>query len=99
MPIILKIHSSTECDVIALCDKDLLGKRFEENDNILDVDKAFYEGKEASKEEICTALSECASATIVGNESVALALECNALSKNGVKEICGIKHAMVFRLL
>lgn len=99
MSVLLKIHSSPERNIIAICDKCILGKRFEENDNILDVDKAFYEGKEASKEEICTALSECASATIAGNEAVGIALECDAISEDGVKELCGIKHAMMFRLL
>lgn len=98
MQVLLKIHSSPECNIIALCDQDILGKRFEENDNILDVDKSFYNGKEASKEEICTALSECTSATIAGNEAVGIALECGVLSKDGVKELCGIKYALMFRL-
>ena len=98
MPVFLKVHSFPEGKVVALCDKDILGKRFEEKELVLDIDNDFYEGKEASKEEICRALSECASAIIAGNEAVGIALECNAVSEVGVKEVCGIKHTMMFRI-
>ncbi len=98
MPVFLKIHSFPEGNVIALCDKDILGKRFEEKELVLDIDKDFYEGEEASKEDVFKALGECVSATIAGNEAVALALECNAVSEGGVKEVCGIKCALMFRI-
>ncbi|MCK5233894.1 MAG: DUF424 family protein [Candidatus Aenigmarchaeota archaeon] len=98
MQIHLKVHSFPEGKVIAICDKDILGKHFEENDSVLDVDTAFYEGKEASKEEICTSLSDCTSATIAGNNAIEIALKCKAISKGGVKELCGIKYALMFRL-
>ncbi len=98
MQVLLKIHSFPEGNVVALCDKDILGKRFEEKELVLDIDKDFYEGEKASKEDVFKALGECVSATIAGNEAVALALECGVLTEAGVKDVLDIKHAMMFRI-
>ena len=38
-------------DVVALCDSELLGKKFEEGDFQLDIKESFYKGDEVSEEE------------------------------------------------
>lgn len=98
MAVILKKHSSPEGQFVSLCDKDILGKRFEEKGIVLDINKDFYGGDETAKNDVCKALSECESAIITGNESVALAIECGAVKARGAKEVEGIKCAMMFRV-
>lgn len=98
MPLLLTLHKSPEGNIVALCDKDILGKRFEEKGIVLDIKKDFFGGKTASEKEISEALSGCLSANIVGNEAVAAALRCGAISDGGVKSVAGIKFAMLFKL-
>ena len=45
-------------DIVAVCDKELLGKRFEEGKFQLDVKESFYKGKEADKIKILEIMKE-----------------------------------------
>lgn len=98
MSLLLAIHKSPEGTVVALCDKSILGKHFEEKGIVLDVKKGFFGGKATSKKEISDALSACLSANIVGNEAVAAAIRCGAIGEGGVKAVSGVKYAMLFRI-
>ena len=89
----LKIHND---GIVSLCDKELIGKTFEEGDMQLNVSERFYNGKEASKEEIVQALKGAKTINIVGEKSVALALEAGVITEDSVKKIKGIPHAQVF---
>jgi hypothetical protein len=40
----VKIHKTENKDIVAVCDEDLLGKKFEEKELILDVSEEFYKG-------------------------------------------------------
>jgi hypothetical protein len=89
-------------DVVAICDKELLGKYFEQDNLQLNVKENFYKGetgKEVSEDEakeiIQNMVVEDATFNIVGNKSVALAIKMNLVDKNFIKEISGIKYALV----
>lgn len=85
--------------IVAVCDSELLGKRFEEEKFQLDVKESFYKGKEVSKEELLEIMKrmtrEDATFNIVGKESVSIALEAGIIEKEGIKEIKGIPFALV----
>lgn len=98
MALLLKIHKSPEGDIVALCDTDILGKKFEEKGIILDVKNDFFGGKAAAKKEVSRALSECYTANIAGNGAVKAALECGEIAESGVKSVAGVKYAMIFRI-
>ena len=94
----IKIHRSCR-DVVAICDSNLLGKKFEEGKFQLDVKESFFKGEEAPEEEeikkIKDMSSEDATFNIVGKKSVRTAIKAGIISEEAVGEIQGIPFALV----
>ena len=86
-------------DVVAICDSDLLGKKFEEEQFQLDVKEGFYKGEEMNSEQAKQVLlnmaQEDATFNIVGKESVGMAIHAGIISQESIKTIQGIPFAMV----
>lgn len=86
-------------DVIAICDSELLGKKFEEGDFQLDVKEGFYKGDEMNKKQVLDIIEkmsrEDATFNIVGKESVELAVNTGLITREGIKTIQGIPFTMV----
>jgi len=94
----VKIHKSLRT-VIAICDSDLIGKKFEEGKRQLHIRENFYKDKEVNKEELIEILKrqsmEDASFNIVGKESTRVALELGIIKKEGIHKIKGTPFALV----
>lgn len=94
----LKIHKSYR-DVIAICDSDLIGKKFEENNLQLDLKENFYKGNKLSEEEIIETIKnfsrEDATFNIIGEKSISSAIKAGIISQEGIKTIQGIPYALV----
>ncbi|MFZ1970623.1 MAG: DUF424 family protein [Candidatus Nanoarchaeia archaeon] len=86
-------------DTVAICDSELVGKKFEEGKFQLDVKESFYKGEELSEEQVSIILTrmmrEDATFNIVGRKAVALALRHGIILEEGIKEIQGVPFAMV----
>ena len=86
-------------DVVAVCDSDLIGKKFEEGEIQLDVKEGFYKGEDVSREKAIEIMKdmakEDATFNIVGKESVDAAIEAEIISQEGVKKIEGISFALI----
>ena len=92
--------------VVAICDKELIGKIFEQGKFQLNVKESFYKSKDPkeqtpkSKEEILEILKkmkiEDATFNIVGKHSVETSIKSGITTPNQVGEIQGIKFALVF---
>ncbi|MDP3987478.1 MAG: DUF424 family protein [Nanoarchaeota archaeon] len=86
-------------DIIAVCDKELLGKIFEEDKFQLDIKENFYKGKEATEEEVIEILrsfsAEDATFNIVGKRSIATALKTGVIAEETINEIDNIPFALV----
>ena len=86
-------------EVVAICDSELIGKTFEQENLQLEVKESFFKGEEVSKEELVEILHdmsvEDATFNIVGKESVDIALEEGLIHKEGIKTIQGIPFALV----
>jgi len=86
-------------DVIAVCDSNLLGKVFEEDQFQLDLKESFYKGEEVSEKEAVdmleNMLAEDATFNIVGKESVKVALKAGIIKEEGIGKIAGIPFALV----
>ncbi|PIN88820.1 hypothetical protein COU60_05345 [Candidatus Pacearchaeota archaeon CG10_big_fil_rev_8_21_14_0_10_34_76] len=96
--ICVKIHKSYR-DVIALCDSELVGKKFEEGVMQLDLRENFYKEKEVTYDEAVQLIQfqtrEDATFNIVGKNSINAAKEAGILTDEGVKEIQGIPFSLV----
>jgi len=86
-------------DVVAICDSDLIGKKFEEGKFQLDIKESFFKEDEISEEQgvkiIKKMSAEDATFNIVGEKSVNTALKAGIISEDGIKRIQGIPFAMV----
>lgn len=89
-------------DVVAICDSELLGKKFEDNKFQIDVKENFYkgkEGKQVSEEELIKIINslskEDATFNIVGKKSIAIALKIGMISKEEIKTIKDIPYSLV----
>lgn len=86
-------------NVVAVCDSDLLGKRFEEGKFQLDIKESFYGGEEVDEERVIQIMKkmseEDATFNIVGKDSVNTALKAGIIVEEGITEIQGIPFALV----
>lgn len=93
-----KIHKSYR-DVVAICDSELIGKRFEEGRFQLDVKENFYKGEEADENQVIRMIErmsrEDATFNLVGNEAVNAAIKAGIIDKEEIGEIKGVKFALV----
>lgn len=86
-------------DIVAICDSELLGKRFEEGEFQLDIKESFYKGEKLLEEKAIKIMQdmskEDATFNIVGERSVNTALKAGIISEHGIKKIQNIPFAMV----
>lgn len=94
----MKLHETDEGVVAAVCDAELLGRKFEEGDVVLHVKSSFFGGERASASEVARAVRKCLTANIVGEKAVSALVREGVISEDGVLEVAGQKHAHVFRL-
>ena len=94
---LLKIHQSYR-DVVALVDSALLGKTFEEGKRQLAIKEHFFKGEEVSHDAVIRVLrlqmGEDATFNIIGEESIACAIEAGVISEDSVIHVAGIPFAL-----
>ena len=95
----VKIINSSR-NIVAICDSNLIGKKFEEGKFQLDIKENFYKGEEILEEQVIDIIQkmskEDSTFNIVGEKSVNCALKTGIISQEGIKKIQGIPFAMVF---
>ncbi len=89
---IVKIHKKDERTIVAVCDDNLLGKKFEENGKQLDLSVDFYKGDQMSSVETGDLLRNADGVNLVGEESVKLGLEEGIIEEEQIVLIAGIPH-------
>lgn len=94
----VKIHKSYR-DVVAICDSDLVGKKFDEDNFELDIKENFYNGEEVDKEKLLEIIKnmsiEDATFNIVGEESIETAIKAGIITNESVKKIQNIPFSLV----
>ena len=85
--------------VVAICDKELIGKTFEQGKFQLDVKENFYKGEEKSEEETIKIIesmkAEDATFNIAGEKAVQTAIKAGIISSENVGTIENIPFALV----
>lgn len=91
---IVKVHKNTEGQfLLAICDNNLIGKKFEEGNLQLDLSSDFYKGEEKSEEEIMSLIKGAYMLNVVGEESIEFALKNDLIEKEHIIKIKNIPHA------
>ena len=102
--ILAKVHARPQGGmkrtVLALCDKELLGKVFTQGEKILDLKsyKDFYHGDAVSELQAIEMLKQADNANIVGEKSVSIAAKALGFSKTNVKKIDKIPHLQFYKV-
>lgn len=91
---IVKVHKTLDGRrLVAICDSDLIGKRFEEGKLQLDLSSNFYKGEEKSKEELIELIKGSCIINIVGEKSIRFALKLGIVDRRNIIKIKSVPHA------
>ncbi|MFH1448506.1 MAG: DUF424 family protein [Candidatus Micrarchaeota archaeon] len=96
----LKIHKTNDQVVVALCDKELVGKILRDGNLVLDLKKysSFYVGELTTPEKAKMSLKEATSINLVGKRSVDLAIS-DGLAEKGAERLIGcVPHLQIYWL-
>lgn len=95
---IVKIHEAYR-NVVSICDKELVGQKFEDENKQLDLSVPFFKGEEKTAEEVLQIIEdqkrEDATFNIVGKRACEIALNLGLITKSGITTISGIPVALV----
>lgn len=96
--IYIKVHHSYR-KVVAVCDEELIGKKFEEGQMQLEVKENFFKGELVNEEEATVLLrkhqADDSTFNIIGDSSVETAAKAGIISKKNIGRIGGIAFALV----
>ena len=95
---LVKIHESYR-KVIAICDSELLGKRFEEENRQLHVEEPFFGGTRMAEHKVIElmkdAMKDDETFNLVGEKTITADLKAKIIDKEGILEVRGIPLALV----
>ncbi|MEJ2268069.1 MAG: DUF424 family protein [Nanoarchaeota archaeon] len=86
-------------NIVAICDSDLIGRKFEQGKFQLDLTGTFFKGKEVSEKEAIKIIQnmqkEDATFNIVGQKSINTAVKAEIILEKGIKKIQGVPFALL----
>lgn len=94
----MKIYDIEGQVIVAVCDKNIIGKKFREGELVLKLDECFYKGDEACEEDVKVALSSATIANIAGEKAIACAVDCGCINPDNIIFIEGIPHAQMVQI-
>ena len=93
----LKVHSTGARAgnryVIAICDKDLIGKTIENKKYKINITERFYKGEEMEEDKVIKILKDANNVNIMGKKSVAIALKSGVITEKNIIKIGKVLHA------
>ena len=98
MDVYVKIHRFGKKVMLAICDENLLGKRFKEKELIFEIKKTFYCGIKLSADEALNLIEKSSIINLVGNNIVKMAIERGYVHPEAVLKIIGILHAQIIKM-
>ncbi len=84
--------------ILTVCDKEIIGKKFETADLKLDLSSDFYKGKEKTEKEIIKLFEQAYMINLVGQKSVKLGLKSKIISKKDIIKIKDIPYVQAVSL-
>ncbi len=94
--ILAKVHIAGGRKMVAVCDSELLGKKFEEKGLQIDLTGEFYKGEEADGEKLKQMLRNVYLADFVGEKSVAFGIKEGIVKKENAVKVSGVPRAQFF---
>jgi hypothetical protein len=93
----IKIHEAYR-KIVAVCDSELIGKKFVEGKLQLDLKESFYNGEEVDESKavrmLKEALADDATFNIAGEKAIQAAIKAGIIDKKGIIRIQNIPYAL-----
>jgi len=96
--VFMKIHKTQGETLVAVCDKDALGRNFKEGEFNLRVSEGFYKGTLIGIDDCEPFLREATIANFVGEDSVSMAVSLGLVEREKVIVVAGVPHAQMVRI-
>lgn len=94
----VKLHKSSRT-VVAICDEDLLGKKFVEGIKQLQLTESFYKGEKLEKSEVISLMryefKASSTFNIVGKESIESAIHAGIIEKTEFSKVKNIPFTLI----
>jgi len=84
--------------MVAVCDRDILGKTFSEGELRIQALESFYKGDLVPEDVATEALKKATIANLLGKKAVSCALKNGIIAKENVITIGGVPHAQMVRM-
>ena len=88
-------HNAQGRLVLAVCDKKIHGKKFEDNNAVLDLNSKFFNGHEKWTEEVEKLMRQSYTINAAGKNSVNFTIKLGLASNPDVKKVAGTPHVHV----
>lgn len=95
---IAKVHKTSEANILACCDRTLLGKTLKHGKINFKVSEAFYKGEPIVEEKLAALLQEFENINLVGEKTVKVAVKTGLASEKSIIKIGKIPHVQIFRV-
>ena len=90
---IVKVHKRADKTIVAVCDDDLLGKKFEQGELQLDLTSDFYKGDKIDEKETGDLIRNADIVNLVGEKAVKLGIQEGIIEEDHIIKIDNIPHA------
>ena len=91
----IKIIETPKEIVVAVCDEDILGKKFEEGEIFIEVLESFYRGELMNSSECVECMKKATILNLVGMNIVGMAIELGFIDEKRVLKIGKTLHAQM----
>ncbi len=84
--------------IFAACDKELLNKKIEHEDAVIEINESFFGNESLTEAEIIKAIEECDSANLFGKNVCNILITNNLLLKDHLIYLGDVPHAQIYKL-
>ena len=94
----LKTYSTEKNFMVAVCDKEVIGRRLSHGSAVIEITESYYKGSDADENDVIDALLRATTANIFGEKAVACAVKAGIVDEDAVIVIDGVPHALYFTI-
>ena len=91
-----KLIESSGNRILNVCDPDLLDKTVKDEKSTIKISSTYYNEQMRNDSEVKSLLGQCTSVNLVGENTIALALEIGIGSEKAIRRIQGVPFLIVF---
>ena len=95
---IAKKHEFDNRTILAVCDKELLGKTFSTEKLEIHVSTKFYGGKEITEKELLETFNDVDSLNLVGEKCIKILQKKGLINESSIINISKVKHAQIYKI-